>query len=67
MLVFVASSGRVGTHYISHLFSNAGNSVSYHEPHPEMTGEYVDLVNSYGYEYSYDRRRDAKVTAIRKY
>lgn len=63
-MIFVISSGRVGTNYLSCLFGSVPGTIGFHEPVPQMNGEFVRMANSLPYAETYGARREAKVPAL---
>ena len=47
--IFCISSGRSGSNYLAELLGTAREVVSFHEPEPTMTAEYLEMVNSQPY------------------
>ncbi len=55
-LFFCINSGRSGSEYLATLLGTAKEVESYHEPNPNMSGFYVDLVNKQNYSETYSTR-----------
>ncbi|NET79401.1 hypothetical protein [Okeania sp. SIO1F9] len=56
-LIFCINSGRSGSNYLSELLGTAEEVISYHEPSPSMTGDYLTMVNKSEYATSFSKRR----------
>jgi hypothetical protein len=48
-LVFCINSGRSGSQYLAELLGTAEEVISYHEPQPPMTGDFLSLINNNNY------------------
>jgi hypothetical protein len=56
-LIFCINSGRSGSNYLSELLGTAEEVISYHEPSPSMTGDYLRMINKFDYATSFSKRR----------
>lgn len=56
-LIFRINSGRSGSNYLSELLGTAEEVISYHEPSPSMTGDYLRMINKFDYATSFSKRR----------
>ena len=63
--IFSINSGRAGSQYLSELLNTAPEVKSFHEPDPNMTGPYLELISSAPYSDSFSERK-IKVQAILK-
>ncbi|GGA13416.1 hypothetical protein [Okeania sp. KiyG1] len=52
-LIFCINSGRSGSNYLSALLGTAEEVVSYHEPKPSMTHQYLKMINKSNYTTSF--------------
>src|SRR5688500_15217716 len=55
-LIFCISSGRSGSDYLRRLLSTAPNVSAFHEPQPDMSGEYLAMVMEQSLEKTKERR-----------
>jgi len=51
-LIFSINSGRSGSQYLAELLGTAKEVISYHEPQPPMTGDFLSLINNNNYSNS---------------
>ncbi|NEP78368.1 MAG: hypothetical protein F6K17_01890 [Okeania sp. SIO3C4] len=56
-LIFCINSGRSGSNYLSELLGTAEEIISYHEPSPSMTGDYLSMINKFDYATSFSKRK----------
>ncbi|MDJ0553311.1 MAG: hypothetical protein QNJ68_02485 [Microcoleaceae cyanobacterium MO_207.B10] len=56
-VIFCINSGRSGSNYLSELLGTAEEVISYHEPSPSMTGDYLTMINKFDYATSFSQRR----------
>jgi hypothetical protein len=63
--IFCISPGRSGSNYLAELLGTAREVVSFHEPEPSMTAEYIEMANSKPYPAT-KVYRQTKLEAINK-
>ena len=56
-LIFCINSGRSGSNYLAKLLGTAKEVMSYHEPYPQMIGNYLTLINQEDYTTSFTARK----------
>ncbi len=60
-LIFCINPGRSGSQYLSELLGTAEEVISYHEPNPPMTGDFLELIN----KYPYDNQRSLQIRRVK--
>ncbi|MBF2055645.1 MAG: hypothetical protein IGQ45_00185 [Cyanobacterium sp. T60_A2020_053] len=67
-LIFYINSGRSGSQYLAELLGTAKEVVSFHEPAPPMTGDFLTLANTLDYNNNKSKRiRRIKSYTIKNY
>lgn len=64
-LFFSINPGRSGSQFLAELLGTAKRTVSFHEPAPKMTGEYLQMVTNAPYPESFSRR-EIKAASLKK-
>jgi hypothetical protein len=64
-LIFCINSGRAGSEYLTTLLGSAKDVAAFHEPHPAMSGRFLEMVNRLPLEKTFAERK-IKVEAIRE-